>query len=164
MKKKIIVISLVGILLLPALLIPGCRKTPVVAPDTFTSTYNLAEGGRSISISGDSEGVPGERSQYMLNINNNKSEPWHDEYCVELINKDSLVQEIYRGQLDLPGAGGMQQPITVSFPEGFVGALGLCVIIPQRACTAVTLSAGEKDAIPTGWYDLSYLYNQKASS
>ena len=164
MKKKIIIISLVSILLFPALLLTGCQKIPVTAPGTFTSTYTLAEGGRSISISGKSEGVPGEQSQYMLNINNNKDEPWHDDFYVELINSNSIVQEIYRGQLDLPGAGGMQQPITVSFPEGFVGALRLCVIIPQRACTAVTLSAGEKDAIPTGWYDLSNLYNQKASS
>jgi hypothetical protein len=164
MKKKIIILSLVGILLLPALLMTGCRKTPVMTPDTFTSTYTLAGEGRSISISGDSEGVPGEQSIYMLNINNDKDEPWRDDYYVVLINSDSIVQEICHGQLDLPGAGGMQQPITVSFPKGFMGALGLCVIIPQHACTAVTLSAGEKDAIPSGWYDLSYLYNQKESS
>jgi hypothetical protein len=159
MKKKIIILNLVGILLLSALLMTGCRKTPGAAPDTFISTYTLAEGGRSISISGKSEGMPGGQSQYLLTINNNKDEPWHDDYYVELINKDSIVQVICHGQLDLPGTGGMQQPLTVNFPEGFVGALGLCVIIPQHACTAVTLSAGEKDAIPTGWYDLSYLYN-----
>jgi hypothetical protein len=154
MKKKTIIISILVILFLPMVLIMGCQKTQEIPPDTFETTYYLAEHGRSIVISGDSDGMPGEKSEYLLKINNS-AERWQDEYYVLLVDHDSVIREISHERFDIVSSGGIQQPIMVEFPDGFKGALGLCVIIPQRTRIIATLSIGVKDAISTGWPDLS---------
>ncbi len=66
MKKKIIGISIIALLFLPALLIAGCQKASHIPPDTFTATYQFADEERSISIGGNSDGMPGGQSQYVL--------------------------------------------------------------------------------------------------
>ena len=131
MKKKIIIIALICILLLPVFLMSACKKAIKVQPDTFTATYELPEKGRSISISGNSEGTPGQESQYILNITNN-DEPWQDDYSVQLTANGSVIQEISPGRLNLHGNDGMQQPIMVKFPVGVEYPIGLSFVIPQR--------------------------------
>jgi len=131
MKKKIIIIALICILLLPVFLMSACKKATKVQPDTFTATYELPEKGRSISISGNSEGTPGQESQYILNITNN-DEPWQDDYSVQLTANGSVIQEISPGRLNLHGNDGMQQPIMVKFPVGVEYPIGLSFVIPQR--------------------------------
>ncbi len=153
MKKKMI-LYIVGALALLSFLMAGCQKATDTPPDTFVATYNLAEAGRSISISGNSDGMPGGRSEYMLKINNG-TERWQDEYYVLLLDSGSVIREISRERFDIPGGGGFQKPIVVEFPEGFEGALGLCVLIPQRGSFIAALSVGVKDAIITGWPDIS---------
>jgi hypothetical protein len=159
MKKKI---NLVLILVLAIMLVTGCQKKPVKKTDTFTSTYQLsgADKGRSIIVSGNKDGSPGEQSQYMLNINNN-GEPWNDDFYVELVDSDAIVQEITHAKLDILANGGMQQPLTVKFPSGFKGTLGLCVVIPKHAYTISALSVGENTEIAPKLFDLSYLYQPK---
>jgi hypothetical protein len=156
MKRKMIIINIIGILVLPALLI-ACQKAPdmpsVTFTDTFTATYDFVEEGRSISVSGNSEGMPGERSEYILKISNG-TEEWQDEYYVLLLDSDSVIQEISHKRFDIPGNGGIQEPIIVEFPEGFEGALGLCVLLPQGERLITTLSVGAKNAISTGWFDI----------
>jgi hypothetical protein len=154
MKKKIILISTIAMLFLPAFFIMSCKKAPEILPDSFTATYNLVEEGRSISISGNSDGMPGEQSEYVLKINNN-AEQWEDEYYVLLVDSDSVIKEISHGQLDISGGGGIETPVMVEYPEGFEGALGLCVLVPQRGSLIATLSIGAKNAITTGWPDIS---------
>jgi hypothetical protein len=147
-----IIIYIIGILMLPALLI-ACQKAPNIPPDTFTATHYLVEEGRSINVSGNGEGIPGERSEYVLKINNG-TEEWQDEYYVLLLDNDSVIQEISHKRFDIPGGCGIQEPIIVEFPEGFEGALGLCILLPQREILITTLSVGAKNAISTGWPDI----------
>lgn len=154
MNKKTIIIGAVMTLVLSAILITGCQKAAEAPPDTFTAAYNLTEEGRNISISGNSYGAPGEESEYTLKINNN-AERWQDEYYILLVDSDSVVSEISHEKFDISANGGMQKPVMVSFPEGFEGAMGLCVIIPQRASVVAALSVGVKNAISTGWPDIS---------
>ncbi len=146
-------LTYIGILIVVLIGIAGCQKAPDIPPDTFAATYNLVEEGRSISISGNSDGMPGEQSEYVLKINNS-AEQWQDEYYILLLDSVSVIQEISHEQFDILGGGGIQQPVIVEFPEGFEGALGLCVLIPQRGSLIATLSVGVKDAISTGWPDI----------
>ena len=159
MKK---IINLVLIPVLAIVLVTGCQKKSVKNPDTFTYTYQLsgADKGRSIIVSGNKDGSPGEQSQYMLNINNN-GEPWNDDFYVELVDSDAIVQEITHAKLDILANGGMQQPLTVKFPGGFKGTLGLSVIIPKHAYTISLLAVGENAETAPKLFDLSYLYQLK---
>jgi hypothetical protein len=152
-KKSLLLCSGIAILAI-VLLVTGCQRAPEKASNTFATTYYLNDKGRSFSISGNSDGMPGEQSEYVLKIHNNV-ENWLDEYYVLLVDSDSITQEIDHEHFNLPSGGGIQKPITVEYPKDFEGALGLCVIIPQRACLISTLSIGVKDAITTGWPDVS---------
>lgn len=154
MKKKTIGISIVTLLVLPALLITSCQKASNITPDTFTATYQFAEEGRSISISGNSDGIPGGQSEYVLKINNG-ADQWQSEYYVLLLDSNSVIKEISHDVFDIPAAGGVQKLIIVEFPEGFEGALGLCVLVPKRGNLIATLSVGIKDAIATGWPNIA---------
>jgi hypothetical protein len=148
------------LIVLSFILITGCQKTAEAPPDTFTAAYSLSEEGRNISISGNSYGATGEESEYTLKINNN-AQHWQDEYYILLVDSDSVVSEISHEKFDISPEGAMQKPVMVSFPEGFEGPLGLCVIIPQRASVIAALSVGVKNAIGTGWrYIRNYPFNQ----
>ncbi len=156
MKKKILIAYVIGALVISLALATGCQETKVssnASTDTFDATYNLVEEGRSINISGNSDGKPGEQSEYLLKIYNN-NETWQDEYFVLLLDSNSVIQEISHKQFNIPAGGGIQTPVTVEFPESFKGALGLCVLIPQRASLITTLSVGVNNAIGTGWPDI----------
>ena len=151
MKRNLLAIVL---LVLVAGLAVSCNQGMVIEEkpvNTFTATY-LNEEGRSIIISGNGNGMPGERSEFTLNINNN-TERWQGEYYVLLVDKDSIVEEIHHEHLDIQGGGGIQTPIIIEYPEGFMGALGLCVLIPQNGSLITTLSVGTEHAISTGWFD-----------
>jgi hypothetical protein len=152
MKKKTITMNFLGILVLSALLITSCQKASDTNHDTFTSTYQFSEEGRTISISGNSNGMPGEQAEYVLKISNS-AELWQDEYYILLLDSDSVIKEISHERFNIPGGGGIQKPITFLLPEGSEGALGLCVMIPQRGILIATLSVGVINAISTGWPD-----------
>ena len=152
MKRNLLAFLL---LVLVAGLAVSCNQGIVIEEkpvNTFTATY-LNEEGRSIIISGTSDGMPGERSEFTLNINNN-AEHWQGEYYVLLVDRDSVVEEIRHEQLDIQGGGGIQTPIIVEYPEGFMGALGLCVLTPQHGTLITALSVGTEQAISTGWFDI----------
>ncbi len=154
MKKKYLLLCLEIAIMAIILLITGCQKAPEKSSNTFATTYYLNDKGRSFSISGNSDGMPGEQSEYVLKIHNNV-ENWLDEYYILLVDSDSITQEVDHEHFNLPSGGGIQKPIIVEYPKDFEGAFGLCVIIPQRACLISTLSIGVKDAITTGWPDVS---------
>jgi hypothetical protein len=130
----------------------GCQKAPETAPDSFSSTYSTEEG-RSFSISGNSDGMPGGQAEYMLKINNN-AENWQDEYFILLVDSNAVIQEISHEQISLPGGGKIQKPIMIKYPEDYEGALGLCVMIPESGALISTLSIGKKDAVASGWPDI----------
>ncbi len=147
---------LIGVaLLISAVGISGCQKSSETPPDIFTATYAL-EDGRNFSISGKSNGMPGEQSEYTLKINNN-DERWQGEYYILLVDSDSIIQEIRHGELDIFGGGGIQEPVNVEFPKDYTGALGLCVFIPQHGSLISTLSIGVENAMATSWPDITRL-------
>ena len=152
MKKKAVMISIAGMMVLPVIFVAGCQETPDASPDTFAATSTL-EDARNFSISGRSNGVPGEQSEYILRINNNE-ERWQDEYYVLLVDSYSVIQEISHEQFDIPGYGGIAESIAVDFPEEFEGALGLCVLVPEQGSLIATLSAGAQNATGAGWPDI----------
>lgn len=131
----------------------GCRKAPEIPPDTFNAAYTFKDG-RNVSISGRSHGMPGEQMEYILKINNN-AEHWQGRFYVLLVDSDSVIQEISHEQFDISGGGGMQKPFKVELPEGFEGALGLCVKIPESGILIAALTAGDKSAVSTGWPDIN---------
>jgi len=107
-----------------------------------------------MSISGNSTGMPGEQSEYILHstITTNAA----DEYCVLLIDSKSVIQEISRERIDIGPVTTVMKPIIVDYPNGFEGALGLCVVTDTHPATLfTTLSIGVKDAINTVWPDIS---------
>ncbi len=142
--------------LLSAAFLLGCSNQPGKESDTFASTYYLAEDGRSLSISGPSYGTPGRQSGYTLKIENGV-QTWQDECWVLLVDSDSVVQEVAHERFELAGSGELQKTVTVQFPKDFTGALGLCVIIPERATMISTLSVGTENAVTTGWPDADTL-------
>jgi hypothetical protein len=152
LKKKFIWMSLGMSILAVLLSITGCQKASALT-DTFATTYYLADSGRSISISGNNNGMPGEQSTYLLQINNN-AENWQDEYYILFVDSHSVIQEIDHERFTIPGGDGIQRPIMVEYPEDFKGALGLCVMIPQRGSLITTLSIGVRNAISAGWPDI----------
>ena len=157
-KTKTIWTSLLALLLIAALLITGCQTAPAgdeIQPDPFTTTWNLSEEGRTFSISGNSAGhMPGKQSEFLLKINNHSgSERWQGEYCILLVDTDSIIKEVAHEQFDVPVGHETQQPVSVEFPAGFEGPLGLCVVISQRGSTTTTVWVGAKNNLSAGpWF------------
>ena len=152
MKKRNRLTGIVLLLVLASILLAACQQQPESPPDTFKSTYVFNDG-RSFSINGRSNSRPGEKLEYMLNIDNN-DERWQAEYYILLLGSDSVIQEIRHGTFDLSGNEGLQEPIFVEFPKDFSGALGLCVLIPQHGRLIATVTVGDKNAVATGWPDI----------
>ncbi len=160
MNIKPLIISGIVLLFLCSFLVTGCGKAEFekaleisnVQHDTFIASY-VMDNGRSYSISGRGDAMPGEQLDYMLNIINN-DEPWHLEYYVFLVDSESVIQEDCHEIFDIQSQGGMGKPFRVTIPESFNGAMGLYFIIPQESLMIVTIS----DGITTGWPDLSDYY------
>ena len=53
-----------------------------------------------MSISGNSTGMPGEQSEYIITFHNN-NERWQDEYYVLLVDSKSVIQEISREHINI---------------------------------------------------------------
>jgi len=108
-----------------------------------------------MSISGNSTGIPGEQSEYIITFHN-IIERWQDEYYVLLVDSKSVIQEISRERIDIGPMTTVMKPIIVDYPNGFEGALGLCIVTETHSATLfTTLSIGVKDAINTVWPDIS---------
>jgi len=154
-KTKTIWTSLFALLLVSALLITGCQKSPAnqeIPPDPFNTTWDLGEEGRSFSISGNSAGhMPGKQSEFLLKINNHSgAERWQGEYCILLVDTNGVVKEVTHEQFDIPLGLETQQTVFVEFPEDFEGPLGLCVVVPQRGTTVTTVWVGAKSNVSAG--------------
>jgi len=152
---KIIGIYLVVLLLIFAFMITGCQREPAnqeIPPDPFNTTWDLGKEGRTISISGDSAGhMPGKQSEFLLKINNSSGpERWLDEYCILLVDANGVVKEVTQRQFDIPVGLETQETVSIVFPEGIEGPLGLCVVIPQRGSTITTVWTGPKSNISVG--------------
>ena len=154
--KKNIAIALISAAVLLAVFAEGCRQAPETAPDRFATTYSLIDEDRSFSISGASNAEPGERSQYVLEMNNQSStEAWRDEYYVLLVGSEKVIQEITHEEFDIPAGSTTQDSILIEFPNDYRGVLGLCVLIPKRASVIATLSTGAENSTGTGWPDIN---------
>jgi hypothetical protein len=146
MNKKLIGLTMSGLVLF-MLLAASCQKTAALPlyPEPFTASYTLGGSVRSISISGNGRVMPGEQAQYMLKVNNN-DQPWLDEYAIQLTSNGALIQEVYRGQLNLHGNDGLGQLFTVNFPKGVAGSLGLSFVDIQSGATLTeNISIGLQD-------------------
>ena len=162
MNIKPLITSGIVLLLLCSFLVAGCdeagftitTETPDIQHNTLTASYTM-DNGRSYSISGRGDAIPGEQLEYTLNISNN-DEPWHLEYYVFLIDSESVIQEACHDIFDIHSQGGMSKPFHVTIPESFNGAMGLYFVIPEESTFIVTIS----DGITTGWPDIGgYLYS-----
>lgn len=159
MKNKTIWTSLIALLAVPVLLITGCQKAPAteIPPDPFTTTWDLGEEGRTLSISGNSAGhVPGKESEFQIILDNvSGDDPWQGEYCILLVDGEGVVKEINHEQYNVSVGIKKQEPFTVKFPEDFEGPLGLCVVIPQRSTMITTLWVGTNRGGNAGpWPDI----------
>lgn len=68
--------------------------------------------------------------------------PWQGEYCVLLLDRNGVVQKVTQRQYDVPAGLETHETITVQFPEGCEGPLGLCVVVPERATVVSTVWVG----------------------
>ena len=146
-KTNIIPIGLIMLLIISAVLTGGCQKAPAEeALNPFTTTWVLGEDGRGFSISGNSTGhVPGGQSEFLLIIDNNSgAERWQGEYCIVLVDTEGAVNEATHEQFDIPAGSEEQQPVSIKFPEGYEGPLGLCVAVPQQGTTVTTVWVGSQ--------------------
>ena len=165
MNIKPLMITGIVLLLLSPFLVTGCEKAEfekvpevsTVQHGTLTASYTM-DNGRSYSISGRGDAMPGEQLEYSLNIYNN-DEPWHLEYYVFLIDSESVIQEACHDIFDIHRQSGMSKPFHVTIPEYYSEAVGLCFIIPQESTFIVKIS----DGITTGWPDISGYYSSEAT-
>jgi hypothetical protein len=151
MNKKIIIISIIVILVLPTLFITGCQKVSEITTDTFLATYSFPENGRSISISGNSKGKSGEQSEYTITFNNNV-ERWQDEYRVLIVDSESVIHEISHESIDIGPMTTVLKPVTVEFPSDIQGVLGLWVMTEENPATLIaylSIAQGGLTLVPT---------------
>lgn len=153
---------LIALLALSVPLLTGCEEAPATFPaapsDPFTTTYSLGEEGRRLSLSGSSAGhAAGKESEFQLRLDNRSGDDsWQGEYCILLLDSEGVVKEIDHEQFEVPVGLETEEQVTVQFPEGSAGPIGLCVVIPQRASVVTTLWVGEKGADSAGpWPDVS---------
>ena len=152
MHIKTVPAGLIGLAAVTALLLAGCQNAaeiPEFASEPFTTTWNLGDEDRVFGISGDRTGHMAEgTSEFELTLDNLSSDgPWQGEYCILLLDRNGIVDEVTRGQYDVPAGLKTHETIPVTFPEGFAGPLGLCILIPERASVVSTLWVG---TAPTG--------------
>lgn len=146
MKNRAILIVAMALLVLPVLMATGCQNTSERSPDPFTTSYFLNAEGRAFSISGNSAGhKPGEGSEFQLKLDNSAgNSSWQGEYRILLVDEKGVVKTVTEEQFDLAAGTSEQKPVTVEFPQGFEGPIGLGIAIRQQALTVTTLWVGEK--------------------
>ena len=133
-----------------ALLIAGCAAPVEVKEqggnltDPFSSRTE-GENGVVVEWSGFTHGhQPGEGSAFVLVLRNGSQDVWQGRYCIQLLDRQSVVATLKRGEFSLqPGKDwGMQE--TIHFPDGLSeGAYGLALVIPGRLSSVETIQVGK---------------------
>jgi len=145
-----------------ALLIAGCAAPADVADvkeqwgnltDPFSSRTE-DENGIVVEWSGFTHGhQPGEGSAFVLVLRNGSQDVWRGRYCIQLLDRQSVVATLKRGEFSLqPGKDwGMQE--TIHFPDGLSeGAYGLALVLPGRLSSVATIQVGKgTDAYSGTW-------------
>ncbi|MBN1857560.1 MAG: hypothetical protein JW846_11505 [Dehalococcoidia bacterium] len=155
MRIKTVRASLIGLVAVIALLPLGCQNTaefPQNTPDPFTTTWDLGEEDRVFGISGDRAGHTAEgTSEFELTMDNLLSDgPWQGQYCILLLDRNGILDEVTGGQYDVPAGVKTRETIAVTFPEGYTGPLGLCVVVPECASVVTTLWVGTEPTSDAG--------------
>jgi hypothetical protein len=159
MKIRAIWLVIIALLLSSVSLSTGCQKASFERSlDPFTTTYSLSEEGRAFSISGNSAGHrPGQKSEFQLRLDNGAgANSWQGEYRILLVDEEGVLKKITQEQFELAIGANEQKSVTVDFPQGFEGPIGLGVVFPQLASTITTLWVGEKTGDHAGpWPSIS---------
>ncbi len=154
--KRIAVGTIVVVVVVVVALLIG-RSEPAVAPDVppspFTSVWGL-EDKHVVTFSGDSAGhIPGEESEFTLELDNRAADiddSWQFEYCVLLLDEDSVVMKVAHEEVDVPAGLKTSRTITVQFPADLDGPYGLSVLIPGRGQTIQTIWIGGIEPVSAG--------------
>ena len=165
MKKVIVLAGLIALIIslmtmtISVLTMKSCHEASEIPPDPFTTTWSFGEEGRTFSISGNSIGHAAcKPSEFQITLDNRSGDnTWRGRYCILLINREEIVEEIAHEEFNVQARQEMQKPLTVTFPADVVkGSIGLCVFFPQRASVVTTLWVGEKRTESVGtWPDIT---------
>ena len=156
MKNRVFLIVLATLLLIATWVVAyGCQPAPVekpIPPDPFTTTWNLGEGQRTVTFSGDSAGhVAGEIAEFKLKLDNDSSEPWQGKYVVQLLDRNGIVMEIARETFYVPSSVEQEIVVQVEFNSELYGPYGLSLYIPTRETQSIeTIWIGEETPVSAG--------------
>ncbi len=161
MKKPVIIwlLAMLGIITL-LVVASGCSGGPAgaeVPPDPFTAVWGPGTD-HIVTFSGDSAGhKAGEKSVFTLKLRNNANDRWEGEYLVQLLDKNSIVQEIARDTFRVSSGLEPVIQIEVTWNEDLDGPYGLSLYVPVRGAQSITtIWIGEKGGQAAGpWPSLS---------
>jgi len=137
------------LLVVLAMVIAGCAAPADVKEqwDDLTDPFSSraeSEDGIVVEWSGLTRGhQPGGESAFVLMLRNGSHDAWQGRYCIQLLDSQSVVATLKRGEFSLqPGKDwGMQE--TIRFPDVLSeGTYGLALVIPERLSSVVTIRVG----------------------
>ena len=138
------------LLVVLAMVIAGCAAPADVKEqwgdltDPFSSRTE-GENGIVVEWSGFTHGhQPGEGSAFVLVLRNGSHDVWQGRYCIQLLDSQSVVATLKRGEFSLQPRKdwGMQE--TIRFPDVLSeGTCGLALVIPGRLSTVETIQVGK---------------------
>jgi hypothetical protein len=132
------------------LLIAGCSAPAEVKEqggnltDPFSSRTE-GEKGIVVEWNGYTDGhQAGEGSAFELVLRNGSQDVWQGYYCIQLLDRQSVVATLKRGEFSLqPGTYWVLQEV-IHFPDGLSeGAYGLALVIPGRLSSVETIQIGK---------------------
>jgi len=133
-----------------ALLTAGCAAPAEVneqggnLTDPFSSRTEY-ENGIVVEWSGYAHGhQPGEESAFELVLRNGSQDVWQGRYCIQLLDRQSVVATLKRGEFSLQPGKHRGTRELIHFPDGLSeGAYGLALGIPGRLSSVETIQVGK---------------------
>jgi hypothetical protein len=140
-------VVLMGVALL--LIAAGCGSLAEEQGETNRTDpfYNRMEAGQGAVIewSGYARGhQPGQESTFALTIYDGSPDTWQGRYCVQLLDRHSLVATLEQEGFSLQRGESWVRQVVVRFPDGLAdGAYGLALIFPGRLSSVTTIQVGK---------------------
>jgi len=146
---SIIAIALVALL---SSVVIACTETPTEPYDPFSFRSSYAE------LKGYSDGImPGNTYEFDLTIRNDTEEQWQGQYCIFLVDQNSVVLKLGGDIFNLSPQGILTRKVQMAVPEDFEeGAYGLSLVVPDRGASVTTIHVGKDNyeaAVP--WPDVT---------
>lgn len=127
------------------------NSAQVENPDPFITSMK-GEEGIFVELRGDTRGhLPGKSSTFLLDVHNETGTTWQARYCVQLLDREGVVETLAENQFSLQTAEGFGTLLNLEFPERLEeDAYGLSLAIPGRLEAVTTIYVGEKVAASGG--------------